>query len=277
VVLTFEPHPLTIVAPDRAPMRLTAANEKLDLLVSAGVGVTVVAKSEPVLLQLSAKQFVQDVVLARFRPLHIVEGPTFGFGRGRAGTPQLLADLCRPHGCEVHIVDPVRVSLEGESVMVSSSLIRRYLDAGAVDKAAVCLGRPFAVSGKIVEGAKRGQTIGFPTINVEPGDVQIPGAGVYAGVAELQYKRWAAAINVGPAPTFGAVEHRIEAHLLDFSSDVYGEMARIEFHKRLRGQQKFASPEALAEQLSRDVSAVRECIDLTGTATCVDICTEQKS
>jgi riboflavin kinase/FMN adenylyltransferase len=169
----------------------------------------------------------------------------------------------------------VRVSLEGESVMVSSSLIRRYLDAGAVDKAAVCLGRCYSLTGEVVEGARRGRTIGFPTINLDPGDLQMPGPGVYAGVAELHYKRWAAAINVGPAPTFGTTENRIEAHLIDFSGDVYGESARIEFHKRLRDQQKFDSPEVLAEQLSRDVSAVRESVDPTG-APCVSSCAEER-
>lgn len=276
VVLTFEPHPLTVVAPDRAPKRLTTAREKLELLPAA-VNVVVVAKSEPPLLQLSAEQFVRDVVLSRFRPLHIVEGPTFGFGKGRQGTPELLAELCRPHGCEVHIVAPVRVTFDGESLMVSSSLIRESLDAGAVEKAAACLGRRYALTGKIVKGARRGQTIGFPTINMEPGDLQIPAAGVYAGVAEIRNSRWATAINVGPTPTFGTTEIRIEAHLLDFSGDVYGESARIEFHRRLRGQQKFESPDALAAQLACDVAAVRACVDLTGSVACVDMYTEQKS
>jgi len=265
VVLTFEPHPLTVVAPQRAPKRLTTPSDKLDLLQRFGADKVVVAKSEPSLLNLAAEEFVQEVVLTRFRPVHIVEGPSFGFGRGRKGTPELLKTLCEGPGCAVHIVEPVRVSVHGETVMVSSSLVRRYLEQGAVQEAATCLGRSYSISGPVIEGDRRGRAIGFPTINLNAGDVQLPGPGVYAGSAEIGNAHYLAAINVGSAPTFDQQEHRMEAHLLDFSGDLYGMTVRLVFERFLRGQHSFATPQALAEQLARDVQAVRQGVQLSTT------------
>lgn len=303
VVLTFEPHPLTVVAPGRAPSRLTLPEEKLRLLAEAGADVTVVAQSEPSLLGMEAEQFVRDVLVTRFHPAHVVEGPSFGFGRGRKGNPELLQRILAEHDCRVHVVDPVKVQIGlAETLMVSSSLIRQLLGAGRVREAAQCLGRPYALVGDVIHGHGRGRPLGFPTANLSTRDQLIPAEGVYAGRAvwqcepppatergllpplptcnpppplqredtegpsranHLRIDRGAdlkfrpAAISIGKTPTFGGDELSVEAFVLDWDGDLYGSSLRLEFERFLRPQLRFDSPAALAEQVHRDVAAVR--------------------
>jgi riboflavin kinase/FMN adenylyltransferase len=259
VVLTFEPHPLSIVAGRPAPARLSLPEERLRCLAKAGADVVVIARSEPSLLGLDAEAFVDQVIRERFNPTHIVEGPSFGFGRGRKGTPELLRDLAAGFGCEVHIVSPVTVEIDaGDSLLVSSSLIRSLIADGRVRRAGLCLGRRYALIGEVVEGAGRGRVIGFPTVNVAVSDQLVPGDSVYVGRATVCGKTYASAISIGSAPTFGEGKHMIEAHLLDFEGDLYGEPIRVEFQRRLRRQQKFESADALVEQLKRDVQTVHD-------------------
>jgi riboflavin kinase/FMN adenylyltransferase len=261
VVLTFEPHPLTVVAPSKTPPRLSTLDEKLSRLAAAGAHITVVAKSEAKLLALEAERFIEEVIVGRFHPTHIVEGPSFGFGRGRKGTSELLQRSAPRFGFEVHILDPVTVRIDGgETLMVSSSLIRRLLAQGQVQQAATCLGRAYALTGKVVVGDQRGRTIGVPTANLEVADQLVPGEGVYAGRAVVNDTDHAAAISIGRAPTFDGTESRIEAHLLDFDGDLYDRSLRLEFQRKLRPQRAFDSPAALAEQLRRDIEAVRRAV-----------------
>lgn len=257
VVLTFEPHPLTVVAPDKAPASLTPIDEKLRLLAAAGVNICVVAKSDPALMAIEPERFVEDVIWKTFHPTRIVEGPSFGFGRGRRGNAEMLRELATPHGCDVHIVEPVTLQVEpGETLLVSSSLIRRLITEGKVHRAALCLGRPYTVIGDVVRGDGRGKTIGFPTANLAVSHQLIPGDGVYSGLATVGDKSYACAISIGRAPTFGGNDRRVEAHLLDYSGDLYGTTIRVSFLRLLRTQQRFESPAALVEQLHRDVQAV---------------------
>lgn len=258
VVLTFEPHPLTVVAPKNAPPRLSGEQEKLRLLERGGADIAVVAVSEPQLLGLEPEAFVDQVILGRFNPTHVVEGPSFGFGKGRRGTPEMLKQLAEPRGCEVHILDAVRLQIEeNETILVSSSLIRRLLSQGKVRRASLCLGRPYGLFGRVVRGHGRGREIGFPTANVAVENQLIPGEGVYAGAVCVGESKRLSAISIGKTPTFGAGGLQVEAHLLDFDGDLYDETIRVDFHRKLRDQQKFDSPDALAEQLRRDVLAVR--------------------
>jgi len=258
VVLTFEPHPLTIVAPAKAPPRLSLPNEKLRRLADAGVQIAVVARSEPALLTLDAERFVEEVLVRRFRPTHIVEGPSFGFGRGRKGTPDLLRRIAAPFGCRVQIVEPVYAKLnDGETLMVSSSLIRNLLSLGRAREAALCLGYPYTLIGTVVRGVGRGKTLGFPTANLDIADQLIPGEGVYAGRAMVDDTSFSCATSIGPAATFGGTERHVETHLLGFDANVYGRTLRVEFDRFLRPQHKFALPQDLVEQLRRDIHAVR--------------------
>ncbi len=269
VVLTFEPHPLSIVAPERAPARLQLQEEKIECLAQAGADIVVIARSEPALLGLTAEEFVEDVIRKRFNPTHIVEGPSFGFGRGRRGTAQRLAELAESFGCDVLIVEPVMLRLdEGESLLVSSSLIRKLVSQGKVHRAALCLGRPFTLVGPVVEGDRRGRALGFPTANLDVRDQLVPADGVYAGRTTIDTGTFLCGISVGRRPTFDDRTHAVEAHLLDFDGDLYGRRLRIEFDRFLRQQTTFESPEALAAQLRQDVAAIRKGHDrdfLTGT------------
>ena len=278
-VLTFEPHPLSVVAPAKAPPRLTPLPEKLDQLAAAGAEFVVVAKANRDLLGLTPQQFIERVV-GRIQPRHIVEGASFGFGRGRSGTIETLRQLGREYGFEVVTVDTVRVEIDRETtVEVSSSIIRRLIAEGQTEQAALCLGRPYALIGKVVAGTGRGKRLGFPTANMTAADQLIPADGVYAGFASTPSHRlspavaakrnvrassWPAAISIGTTPTFensdpkhGPKERQIEAHLLDADTDLYGREIRLEFGRWLRSQEKFASATALIDQIARDVEAVR--------------------
>lgn len=258
VVLTFEPHPLAIVAPGKAPARLTSLDEKLQLLESYGANMVVVARSEPELLGLEAEHFIHDLVQKNFHPTHIVEGPSFGFGKGRKGTPQLLKKCAAEFGCEVYILEPVTLQIDaGETLMVSSSLIRKLILEGKVRRAALCLGRSYSICSTVMKGDGRGRTLGFPTANLSPPDQLVPGEGVYAGKVAVDQKVYPAAISIGKTPTFKGHELRIEAHLLDFSGDLYDREIRVEFHHHLRDQKKFDSPDSLKKQLHLDIESVR--------------------
>ena len=270
VVLTFEPHPLTVVAPARAPARLTPLPEKLDRLADAGAQIAVVARANRDLLALTPRQFIERVV-GRLHPSHIVEGPSFGFGRGRSGTSDTLRQLGAEQGFEVLVADPVRVALDRDAtVEVSSSLVRRLIAEGRVERATLCLGRPYALIGKVVVGIGRGKGLGFPTINLAVEDQLIPADGVYAGRARLELDPSAgpasrvAAISIGTTPTFedagpgqGPAARRVEAYLLDTEAELYGREVRLEFGTWLRTQEKFESAAALSAQIARDVQAVR--------------------
>ncbi len=264
-VLTFEPHPLAVVAPARAPARLTTLKEKLKRLEDAGADTVVVAHSEPALLVLEPEAFVRDVIRPKFRPAHIVEGPSFGFGKQRRGTVELLGRLAAEFDCAVHVVDPVTVTADGgKPLLVSSSLIRRLIADGDVERAALCLDRPYTLGGTVVHGDGRGRTIGFPTANLEPDEKLVPGEGVYAGSGRTGDRVYPAAISIGRAPTFSAQQVRVEAHLLDFDGDLYDQRLALTFERRLRGQEKFSSANALVEQLKRDVCAVRMALTPSG-------------
>ncbi|MFQ5414525.1 MAG: bifunctional riboflavin kinase/FAD synthetase [Phycisphaerae bacterium] len=269
VVMTFDPHPLSVVAPERAPERLSPPDEKLRLLQEAGADIVVVARSDTALLGLEAEAFVRRVIVERFHPTHVVEGPSFGFGRGRAGDPALLRRLSDTYGFAVHIVEPVLLEVDaGASALVSSSLVRRLLGDGRVHRAALCLGRPYTLIGRVVRGRQRGRNLGFPTANVAVTGQLLPADGVYAGQVVVakpippESARYAAAVSIGTAPTFGDGHRVVEAHLLAFDGDLYGRDIRVELIRWLRPQRRFDSAEALTEQLRRDAAAVR-CDDGT--------------
>ncbi len=258
VVLTFEPHPLGVVGSRQSPPRLTLPDEKTAQLIRAGADITVVADSTPALLGLTPEDFIDRVVVPRFHPTHVVEGASFGFGRGRKGTTGLLGQLGRTRGFETFVVEPVRLQVEcHETVLVSSSLIRKLLQDGWVHRAELCLGRPYTLVGTVGTGAQRGAGLGFPTANIECAGQLVPGEGVYSGKANLGHEAYPAAVSIGTAPTFGGTVRCVEAHLLDFDGDLRSRPIRLDFHRPLRAQRKFASKEDLIEQITQDVAQVR--------------------
>ena len=262
VVLTFEPHPLSVVAPDRAPARLSTLDEKLHDLALSGAQTIVVARSEPALLSLEPEAFVREIVLHKFHPTHVVEGPSFGFGRGRRGTPELLERVAGESGCKVHIVQSVTLQMgDGDTLLVSSSLIRKLITQGNVRRAALCLGRPYALSGRVVQAQGRGRGLGFPTANIPIPNKLIPPDGVYAGRATIDDRSRPCGISIGHTPTFGGSKRQIEAHLLDFDADIQDQFIRIEFERFLREQRTFDSPDELKAQLQVDLDEVRREVD----------------
>jgi riboflavin kinase / FMN adenylyltransferase len=259
VAFTFDPHPLTILAPDRAPATLTLLDEKLRWLEAAGADVAVVVESRPEFFNSPAEVFVEEVILGRLKPIAVVEGPSFRFGRHRQGGPETLAAAGKKHGFEFEVVPSVRVALGGHpDTVISSSLVRHLLGSGTVDQAAVCLGRPYALLGTVQPGASRGRALGFATANLAVHAPQlIPAEGVYAGRAVSGTRACAAAISIGHTPTFDGDRQLVEAHLLDFSGDLYGSDLRLEFLAWIRPQQKFASPAELKRQIELDILTTR--------------------
>jgi len=257
ILVTFDPHPLTVVSPERAPTPLSTLDDRIELLSTLSPDFIVVLRSEPGLLTLDAEAFARQILHDGFHPIHIVEGPSFGFGKGRKGTPQVLGELAAAWGGRVHIVEPVMISpKEGPPVLVSSSLIRGWLTQGDVERAAEGLGRPYLLRGDVIRGDGRGRGIGFPTANLQPSNQVIPGEGVYVGQAWIAADGYACGISIGRAPTFAGSATRIEAHVLDFSGDLYGQPVALEFHRFLRAQRRFDTVEALRAQLHRDIDGV---------------------
>jgi riboflavin kinase/FMN adenylyltransferase len=258
-VMTFDPHPLAVLNPAQAPPVMTPTPYRLELLAAAGVDAALVVSTDRELLAMEPEQFVEQVVVARFAPRAMVEGPNFGFGRGRRGDIDLLRGLGRRFGFDVQVVEQVARPLPGHSSPrpISSTLVRRLISGGNVEAARACLGRPYRLIGEPTSGAGRGRRIGFPTVNLAPGGQLLPADGVYAAVADCEPHRGPAAVNIGPSPTFGRDESVVEAHLLDFEGTLECERLSLDLLARLRGVEKFDSPEALAEQIGRDVADTR--------------------
>ncbi len=256
--LTFEPHPLSVVNPDSAPRRLTTVKQKLAYLAEAGVDLTVVAESHKELLGLSPDEFIGQAVVGCFKPVQIVEGWNFGFGKGRGGNVETLQDHAEAGGYEVHVVNPVQQELGGGfTKRVSSSLIRQFVIDGKVELAAEALGRVYVMEGDVVAGFRRGRNLGFPTANIDVGEQLVPGDGVYSGVVEVDGQKHRAGVSIGILPTFGDGVRQVEAHLVDFDGDLYGKKIELSVRKRLRGQQSFNSQEELVRQIELDMDQVR--------------------
>jgi len=261
VAMTFDPHPLAVLRPGDIPPLLSPLDEKLHWLERCGVDLAVVAESGSTLLGMSAETFIADVIAARFSPQVVIEGASFAFGQGRQGNVQLLKELSPRYGFAVEIVEPMRVTLKDQlEQVVSSSLIRRLLENGAVDQARLCLGRPYTLLGKVERGAGRGVTLGFPTANVRIHDQLVPTEGVYAGRAWLEGSCYTAAISIGRNATFKGKDTLVEAHLLDFGDDLYGRSIRLELIVRIRHQEPFGSPESLSRQIAQDVEQIRTIV-----------------
>ena len=247
-VLTFDPHPATVVHPGSAPKLLTSLARKAELIAGLGVRELVIIPFDPAFASRSAQDFVDDVLVGRLGATHVRVGENFRFGHHAQGTPELLA---RDERFATTIVRLLEVSGE----VVSSSRIRALLAAGDVAAAAALLGAPFAVAGEVVHGDKRGRELGYPTANLVPDPAYaIPGHGVYATLAN----GIPAATNIGVRPTFVTGRGElIEAFLIDWSGDLYGTRLELTFVERLRGERRFDSVEELVEQMARDVQETR--------------------
>lgn len=260
-VVTFDRHPATVVRPESAPQVLTDLEQKLELLAATGVDYTVVVAFDRERAREPAEDFVTEILSGCLRAQVVVVGEDFHFGRDRGGNVALLRDMGPALGFEV-VGMPLVAAAPGEPV--SSTAIRHALAAGDVVAAASLLGRPHEVRGVVrSEAGRGGALLGYPTANVAvPAEIQMPAEGIYAGwYVRPDGSRHGAAISFGRRPTFyDAAEPMLEAHLLDFSGDLYGEVARVQFVARLRAEERFDSPDALIAQMARDVQTTREVL-----------------
>ena len=264
-VMTFDPHPVAILRPDKAPGVLTPLMQKTRLLQAAGVDYLIIIHDSISLLNLSPADFVDDFLMSHLSPSVIVEGPNFNFGYGRSGDVQTLRSLGADRGFEVIEVPftEVRLGKERQMTTCSSSQIRRFLEKGAVHNAAQLLTRPYRLMGTVVAGRGIGRTLGYPTANVHPVGQILPAEGVYAGYVVVGDSlddicfggvRHPAALSIGRAKTF-VTDHPmlLEAHLLeDNVENLYGKWAAMEFMDWIRSQRRFASHELLSDQIEQD-------------------------
>lgn len=253
---TFDPLPVQVLAPGAPPSALSEPTDRAQALEAAGADAVVLFRFDAAFAALGAREFV-DRVLAAGDVHRIVVGHDFRFGRGREGDVGLLETLGRERDVAIDVVP----SLELGGGIVSSTRVRNLLVAGEVREAAELLGRPYSVRGRIVHGDKRGRALGYPTINVAtPAERLLPRDGIYATRVVVAGAAHPAATSLGVRPTFGGAERLLESYLLDVSADLYGEEASTSFVERLRDELRFASPEALIEQIARDVEATRRAL-----------------
>jgi len=255
VALSFDPHPASIVRPTAAPIPLTTVARRAELLLSLGLDAVLIQPTDGALVALSAEAFYREILRGQLGGVAFVEGADFRFGAGRAGDVELLERLAATDAATVAIVPPVLAG--GEPV--SSSRLRGLVAAGDVAAAAALATAPHRATGRVVAGARRGRSLGFPTANLADVATLLPAPGVYAARAafagEGEPRRWfAAAVNVGAAPTFGEMAAGLEVHLVGFAGDCYDRLLDVDFLARLRDTLAFESAEALKTQLAADVA-----------------------
>jgi riboflavin kinase / FMN adenylyltransferase len=262
VMVTFEPHPGSVLSPGAVPPRLTTAIERLEVTAELGLTRLVVLRFDATLAALPAERFVTEVLLARCGMTELVIGADHGFGHGRGADSRTLPELGERLGFGVTVVDPVP---DASGQPVSSTRIRSALAAGELARVAGWLGRPYRFSARVIPGAGRGNTIGVPTINLEgpPPDKALPPDGVYAALVEWGGGTAGAMLNQGPRPTVGDARRSLEAHLFGVGQELYGRAVRIEWVERLRDVQRFPSLDALRAQLALDRDAALKALART--------------
>ncbi|MEY9878291.1 riboflavin kinase/FMN adenylyltransferase [Streptacidiphilus sp. MAP12-33] len=263
VVVTFDPHPSEVVRPGSHPPLLAPHHRRAGLMGALGVDAVLVLPFTAEFSQLSAQEFVQQVLVDGLHAELVVEGPNFRFGHRAAGNVELLTELGGRQGFGVEVLD-LRVSgRAGDGAPFSSTLARRLIAEGDVTGAAEVLGRPHQVEGVVVRGAQRGRELGYPTANVETlPHTAIPADGVYAGWLTVDQERMPAAISVGTNPTFDGTERTVEAYAIDrVGLDLYGLHVAVDFLAYLRGMEKFDSIDALLDRMADDVKRARELTD----------------
>ena len=272
IVMTFEPHPLAVLYPQKPPGILTVLPLKKHLLAEFGVDYLFVVKSTLELLNLSPRKFVQQFVAEKIQPSVVVEGRSFNFGCDRAGNVDVLQKLAIEMGFEVSIIKAKEVKLTtGQTVTVSSTVIRDLLASGRAADAAIALGRPYRLIGQVVPGRGKGKQLGFPTANLQPTQQLVPEEGVYAGfvgIADSEAEacaakeRLPAAFSIIRPETFGS-EHAlsIEAHLLiEDVGPLYDKWLAMDFVRRIRGQQKFEADADLSAQIAKDCEKAKNIL-----------------
>lgn len=256
-VMTFDPHPTSVIAPERTPTQLVNIKDRIELLKQAGATTVEVVSFNKDFSQLTPDQFIEDILIGRFSAEHVVIGENFNFGYKAQGTPKYLTEVGPKYGFGVSIVK----LQEDRGSTISSSRIRNLIIDGQIERANELLTRNFYLKGPVIHGEKRGREIGYPTANIGLNSLAtIPADGVYAGWLSVGKNRWAAAISIGTNPTFPGVRGRqVEAYAIDqVGLDLYDQEGKIEFGYRLRDTLKFEGLAPLLEQMKKDCDQARE-------------------
>ena len=254
MLMTFNPHPLQILKPEKGLPSIAPLEEKKALIEETGIDVLFIVPFTPAFSQIGAEDFVKDILVRRLGIKGLVIGYDFAFGKGGGGKPETLARLAQSCGFFLEVVEPV--TIDGEKV--GSNRIRKLVREGDLERANAFLGRPYEIKGDVVKGRGRGRQIGFPTINLRTDFALIPKQGVYISEVQWQGKRYPSVTNIGYSPTFGENEFSIETYLLDFKGEAYGEKVSVLFLHRLRDEMKFGSVEELKTRIGADVQTARE-------------------
>ena len=259
VAVTFEPHPLRLLAPDKAPLQLNTPEEKVRLLAASCIDLLAVLNFTPQLAEMSAEDFVGEILVGKLGVKHLIVGYDYAFGRNRQGNTAFLAAQSKLHNFSLEVLEPIRAEQQAHS----STVIRKILREGRVADAIKILGRNFTLDGEVVHGDGRGRKLGFPTANLVTKKEILPRDGVYAVKVKWQEDYFNGVINIGCRPTFAGSTSTLEIHLMDFQGDLYAERLRIYFVDRLRDEQKFPSVEALQETVVGDIARARKLLAST--------------
>jgi riboflavin kinase/FMN adenylyltransferase len=257
VVVTFDPHPLKVLAPRRAPRLILTAEDKIEMLGELGVDVVVSQNFDPTFANVRAEEFVRRSIVDRLKTKKMFVGPDLRFGHGREGNVEQLVGWGRALGFEVSVVEPILLN----GVRVSSSRIRGFVEEGRVDEARASLGRYHFISGAVIEGNRRGREIGFPTANIMSRTELLPSDGIYATLFYVDAAWLPSASSIGVNPTFGPGPRTIESYILDFDRDIYSKPIKLAFVKKIRDEKKFADIAALVAQIQDDVKTSRSVFD----------------
>ena len=255
-VMTFDPHPLKVLSPEKAPAFITCHRLKMDLIAGCGIDATIVIPFNHLFSRMSAREFVEIILVEHIGARAIIVGHDYRFGHTREGDIDFLRRLGREYGFEVDTVEGIRI----DDKVVSSTAIRRMIAGGLIKDANELLGHLFEVRGEVITGQRRGILLGFPTANIRMPAMASPPTGVYVIEAEVEGKKYGGAANLGYNPTFGNTELSLEAHLFDFNGDLYGKTIAVRFIDRLREEVRFPGPAELAAQIGRDVAEAKKIL-----------------
>jgi len=260
VVITFEPHPLKVLAPANFLPLLTPFRKKMILIEKSGIETVLCIEFSLAFSEISSSEFIESILVKKVRVKQVIIGYNYHFGKGQRGDAQTLKEAGKVFDFEVEVVEPLKV----DQTIVSSSKIRDLVQRGEVEVASRLLGRDYPIFGKVVEGAKRGKTLGFPTANLEISDELYPKTGVYAVKVVWHQEHFNGLANVGLNPTFspqiGIRKERfsLEVHILNFHQEIYGEEIEVHFKKRIRDEVRFGSLSLLIEQIKKDIRYANE-------------------
>jgi len=257
LVITFFPHPLKVLQPERAPRLITCLEDRIELIKCCGVGHILCLPFTEDFAGWDPERFIRDILIQKLGTRKVLVGEDFRFGKNREGNIDLLQQKGKPYGYTVQKIDPVQL----DGMEVSSTRIRQCIQDGLIRESATMLGRPYSISGKVVPGERRGKTLGFPTANLATDAELLPPNGVYAVRVILGGNRRPGVASLGVKPTFSGTQFTIEAHLFDFDEDIYGQSLRIEFVEWIREERYFPDAQTLVHQIDRDAQEARRILE----------------